>query len=269
MLTPNVGGMLRMESLAKRQLADYDRHEPGTLFADGTLRMTVEDAYALQNEVARLRQERGELLAGFKIGCISPLIQSQLGLGRPAFGHVYHSELRRSGVVLQSRNFDGLAIEGEFAVRLAEDIPNAEWLRRHPKRAIAAAFAVIELHNYVFRGSTPSAAELVGNNAMHAGVVLPLHEPEVHDPEVLLDERISVDRNSEVLGTATGRALQDGPFGSVVRLAEHLSHFGCQLRRGQIVLTGSPLPLYRVAGGDHIAVTSERGGAIMAIVSWT
>jgi len=256
-----------MEALARRQLADYDRHEPGTLFTDGTVSMSVEDAYALQNEVARLRQERGELIAGYKIGCISPPVQSQLGLDRPVFGRVYDTELRRSGVVLDSRSFDGLAIEGEFAVRLAEDIPDAGWLRAHPKRAIAAAFAVIELHNYVFRGPTPSARELVANNALHAGAVLPLHETEVHDPVLLLDQRIVVSRNAEVLGTATGRSLPDGPFGSVVWLAEQLSHFGIRLQRGQIVLTGSPLPLYRVAAGDHIAVASSNVGAIVAIVS--
>lgn len=45
-----------IQALAKRQLADYDRHQPGTLFADGSATMTVEEAYALQNEVARLRQ---------------------------------------------------------------------------------------------------------------------------------------------------------------------------------------------------------------------
>lgn len=256
-----------LEALAKRQLADYDRHQPGSLFADGAVTMTVEEAYALQNEVARLRQDRGELVAGYKIGCVSKSVQSQVGLDRPVFGHVFETELRHSGVVLDSREFDGLAIEGELAVRLAEDIPDAEWVRTHPERVIAAAFAVIELHNYVFRNSILTAQELIGMNAMHAGVVLPFHEPEVHDPEVLLEEPISVCRNSEVLGTATGRALQGGPFGSVLWLAEHLSHFGRHLRRGQIVLTGSPLPLYRVAGGDHIAVISKSAATVTAVIS--
>jgi len=151
-------------------------------------------------------------------------------------------------------------------VRLAEDIPDAEWLRTHPKQAISAAFAVIELHNYVFRGSSPTAPELIGNNALHAGVVLPPREPVVRDPEVLLHEAISVSRNSRILGTAAGSALPQGPFASIVWLAEHLTRFGGHLRRGQIVLTGSPLPLYRVAAGDHIAVISNTVEPITAMV---
>jgi 2-keto-4-pentenoate hydratase len=257
----------RIQALAKRQLADYDRHQPGALFAGGTVTITVEEAYALQHEVARLRQERGERIAGYKIGCASKLVQSQLGLNRPVFGHVFDTELRRSGAVLDSREFDGLAMEGEFAVRVAADIPDAAWLRTHPKQAISAAFAVIELHNYVFRDATPTAQELVGNNAMHAGVILPLHEPQVYDPEILLDEAISVCKNSDVLGAARGRDLENGPFGSIVWLAEHLSRFGRHLRRGQIVLTGSPLPLYPVAPGDRIAVLSKTADAITAFIS--
>lgn len=259
--------MVGIEALARQQLAGYDKRQPGAVFAGGSVAITVQEAYAVQNEVARLRQERGELVAGYKVGCISRTVQAQLGLDRPVFGHVYSAELHRSGVVLDSRQFDGLAIEGEFAVRLAEDIPDAEWLRTHPKRAIAAAFAVIELHNYGFQNPIHSAQELIGNNAMHAGVVLPLQESPIRDPNTLLDESISVCKNAEVLGTSTGRALQNGPYGSVVLLAEHLSHFGCHLRRGQIVLTGSPLPLYRVVHGDYIEVICKRGGVITATVS--
>jgi hypothetical protein len=59
---------------------------PGTLFAgfeNDHAAMTIEDAYRLQMEVARLREQRGEPIAGYKIGCISPTMQAQLGLDRP------------------------------------------------------------------------------------------------------------------------------------------------------------------------------------------
>lgn len=254
-------------ALAKRQLADYDRHEVGAVFGHDATTTTIEEAYALQLEVSRLRQARGERVAGYKVGCVSQTVQAQLGLDRPVFGHVCETELRRSGVVLDSREFDGLAVEGELAVRLAEDIPDAEWLRAHPGRAIGAAFAVVELHNYG-RQIAISAQELIGNNAMHAGVVLPIDEPSIHDPDALLDEPILVCKNGELLGTSTGRALQNRPFGSLVRLAEHLSRFGKRLGRDQIILTGSPLPVYRVTRDERFEVICRRlGGVIAATVS--
>lgn len=256
-----------VHELAREQLASYDRHRPGAIFANNAMTMTIDQAYELQMEVARLRQERGEPLAGYKVGCISPAMQAQLGIGRPVFGHVYATELHCSGVMLDPDRFDGLAIEGEFAVRLATDIPDAAWLRAHPREAIASAFAVIELHNFVFRNSPHTASALIGNNAIHAGVVLPLREAALDSPDELLDAAIVVSKNGSELGTATGRALPEGPYASLVQLADHLARSGRSLRRGQIILTGSPLPLYPVADGDSVEVLSNRSEPITATVS--
>lgn len=256
-----------IEQLAKRQLSDYDRHRPGGLFAGYSIPMTVDDAYALQMAVARLRVRRGEPVAGYKVGCISPVMQAQLGLDRPVFGLVFETEIHSSGVVLNPDDFDGLAIEGEFAVRIARDIPDANWLRSHPDEAISSGFAVIELHNYVFRNTPHNAQELIGNNAIHAGLVLPPSELPLSHPSALLDASIQVSRNGATLGAADGRALPEGPFGSVVRLAKHLAGFGRFLLCGQIVLTGSPLPLYRVTGGERIEVSCDTSGTVVASIS--
>lgn len=256
-----------IERLAKRQLDDYDRHQPGRLFADFPIPMTVEDAYALQIAVACLRVQRGEPVAGYKVGCISPVTQRQLGLDRPAFGFIFETEIRSSGVVLNPAEFDGLAIEGELAVRIARDIPDVDWLKRHPAEALSSGFAVIELHNYVFRNTPRTAQELIGNNAIHAGVVMPKAEPPLSNHLALLDASIQISINGNNLGTVDGRALPEGPFGSVVRLAEHLAGIGRFLQRGQIVLTGSPLPLYRVTLGERIEVRCDRSGTVTAFVS--
>jgi 2-keto-4-pentenoate hydratase len=256
-----------MEQLARRQLSDYDRHQPGGLFAGDSIPMTICDAYALQMAVARLRVQRGEPVAGYKVGCISPVMQAQLGLDRPVFGFVFENEIHSSGVVLNPGDFDGLAIEGEFAVRITRDIPDSDWLQSHPQEAISSGFAVIELHNYVFRNTPHNAQELIGNNAIHAGVVLPPSEPPLSHPWELLDASIQVSRNAATLGAADGRALPEGPFGSVVRLARHLAEFGRHLQRGQIVLTGSPLPLYRVAGGDRIEVSCDISETVVGLIS--
>lgn len=174
-----------IEQLAWRQLADYDRHDPGRLFEGYFIPMTVDGAYALQMAVARLREQRGEPVAGYKVGCTSQTLQAQLGLDRPVFGCVFATETHSSGAILDPGRFNGLAIEGEFAVRIARDIPDADLLQTHPHEAISSGFAVIELHNYVFRNTPHNAQELIGNNALHAGIVLPASEPLLSDPSVL------------------------------------------------------------------------------------
>ena len=57
-------------------------------------------------------------VVGFKVGCTSAAIRTQLGLKESVHGYLWDSEQHQSGCVLSSRKFYGIAIEGELAVRL-------------------------------------------------------------------------------------------------------------------------------------------------------
>jgi len=251
--------------LALKQLADYDAHDPGRAFDGHPPVESNADAYALQMEVAKLRISRGEQLAGYKIGCVSEVIKKQLGIDRALFGHVWCSELHLSEAELDPTMFANLAIEGEFAVRLAADIPNPQWLQTHKRKALAAIFPVIELHNYVLR-STHTALELIANNGIHAGAVLPPDENGLTDPDLLLDEPVSIYKNGENVGECLGDAIPGGPYGSLCQLAVDLAQHGIHLKKGQVILTGTPLPLYRVEGGDRIQVRTRNFGTVSARV---
>ncbi len=150
-----------VRALAARQLADYRAGTPGTFFADPEQPpLGLDDAYRVQAEVAALRAP-AERVVGYKVGCTGPGTRAQFGLDGPIRGLLYDTELHPSGSELSSSAYAELAIEGELAVRLGDD------------GRIATVFPVIELHNYVFRGQPPTLAELVANNGIHAGVVLP------------------------------------------------------------------------------------------------
>ena len=52
-----------LHELAQRMLADYDVRTPGRSFVE-PLDLTTPQAYALQAEIARLRERRGEKVVG-------------------------------------------------------------------------------------------------------------------------------------------------------------------------------------------------------------
>jgi len=246
-----------LKNIALHQLADYDAHRPGTIFGEPGFSLTLAEAYQVQMLAAGLRESRGESVCGYKVGCVSEAVQKQLGIREPVFGHLFAGEAHRSGVSLDAGSFDGPAIEGEFAFRLAEDFRD--------ERSIGGAFAVIELHNYVLRAPAGGrAAEVVANNALHAGLVLPTEEA---PGDSLVSESISVMRNGSVLGTANGAAIPGGPLASLAWLAVRLKDFGKKLRQDHIVLTGSPLPLYAVSPGDQVAVACGRLPTVTMLVS--
>jgi 2-keto-4-pentenoate hydratase len=238
-----------MEELAVRMLLDYDAHRPGTLFADPAFEITLDQAYDLQFAVVRLRQMRGEVLAGYKIGCVSRSVQEQLGTDRPVFGHVWAGEVHLSGSELRLDSFASLAIEGEVAVSLGPD-----------GRTIVGVFPVIELHNRVFR-RPPSAVELVANNAIHAGIVKPR---ESTPPSLADDLTISVFRDGVLLGSAPGAVFPGGFSEAVDHVARHLDRRGLRLLPSQVVLTGTPLPLFDVLPSQRIRVVASNGQEVAA-----
>ena len=246
---------------AIHQLSDYDQRRPGTLFRYSGPLIGVNDAYRVQIETARLRRDRGEAVVGYKIGCVSPTIQRQLGVEHPVFGHLFDSEIWSSPAVLPGDGFCELAIEGEFALTIAQDIPDPERIRDAPQRFVRNVFPVIELHNFLFRGVERTAAEVIVNNAFHAGIVTPPSRTSLGDCGEL-EIRVSINGRERGCGTVD-------PLETLYELASRLFSFGIVLSEGDVVLAGSPLPLYPVDIGDSICVewpgsvnvTAEYGGA--------
>jgi 2-keto-4-pentenoate hydratase len=249
-----------IQQAAERILADYDAGRANQIFAErGTDWLSLEEAYLVQRTVAELRRQRGENCVGYKIGCISPTIQAQFGLGEPVSGYLWMGEMLPSGSHLrvgpsatEGRRFVNLAIEGEIAIRLACPVESSM-----PFAALAQCverwFPVIELHNYVFRGPSATSQELVAGNAMHAGFLVPLPTPGQSAP--FSDQaEIRIEINRELVEAKLTSEVPGGPLGSVRWLASSLGLRTEMLRAGDILLTGSPGRLVRVSAFSHIVV---------------
>src|ERR1700722_7170222 len=96
-----------LQELAQRMLADYDARTPGQ-FCCEPVDLTTAHAYALQAEIARLREQRGEKVIGYKVGCTSRPIQAQLGVKEPIFGRLWGTEWHPSGTHLSSARYANL-----------------------------------------------------------------------------------------------------------------------------------------------------------------
>lgn len=249
--------------LARRMLADFDARTPGRMFAE-PLELTAIDAYALQAEIAGLREQRGEPVIGYKVGCTSAAMQRQLGVGEPIFARVFGTGCFPSGVELSHRGFANLAVEAELAVRLDRDV-TAQLAGRHElESAIESVFPVVELHHYVLSGARPSLAELVAGGGMHAGFVLP--DPEISAPPLADIESLSLWIDGRRMGAAGGADLSSTVFQSLSWLARKLAEAGLTLARGQIVLTGSLLNLYPVGPGSTVVAAAAPAGRSSASV---
>ncbi len=245
-----------VQELARRMLADHDARTPSRCFAE-PLDLTTTQAYALQSQIARLREERGEHVIGYKVGCTSAAIQQQLGIWEPIFGRLFDTGCHAAGVRLSCGDYANLAVEGEFAVRLARDLPGSPLSDEQYREAIQDIFPVIELHHFVLQSDRPSGQELIASNGMHAGFVFAETERRVM-PGGKLGLTLCI-KGASGGGNATS-STKSRPIESLRWLAGRLAEQGLHLSEGQIVLTGSPMPLFPVAPGSHVIVDATSLG---------
>ena len=146
-----------IKTLADKMLKDYDEVNPGTIFAK-KFDLKVSDAWRLQTAVAKIRENRGEKIIGYKIGCVSEITQKNLGLTHPAWGRLWLNEQHNDGATLHKKDFANVAIEAEFAVFIDSNIDPGKTSIKNILGSIASVHPVIEIHNFVMRGKHPNGS---------------------------------------------------------------------------------------------------------------
>ena len=245
----------KIKQLAKRQLKDYRNKKPGTLFSDPTLNLTIEQAYALQDSVTKLRVTEGEKITGYKVGCVGPGTTKQFGMKGPIRGTLFLNEVHKSGSKLNKSAFCNLAIEGEMAFKI------------NNKCEVDIIFPVIELHNFIFRGHKKTLPELIGNNGINAGIVIPNIDQKA--PEQIYNPKntLSLIINNQTVGISNLWPNKGDPNTTLDWINENLSKYGLSLKPGQIILAGTTLGLYPVKVGDSIAVLENNKVRVQCSIS--
>ena len=234
-----------LRSMAARQWRDYQWGTPGTMFADPEISLTLDEAYKIQMEFAGPRCAAGDAVAGYKVGCIGSGVVEQFGMSGPIHARLFRSEIHSSSETLRDRAYANPAIEGEMALRIGID------------GGIAAAFPVIELHQFVFRAPRKTLAELVANNGINAGAVVPDHLKAASLEDWANARTLSISVNGASVETGALWAMAGGAPEALEWLRGDLRRFGDAFKPGDLVLAGTPLGLHPVQGGDHVVVSID------------
>jgi 2-keto-4-pentenoate hydratase len=252
---------VELKNYARQMLDDYDAKTPGKIFKD-RIRLSSRNAYRIQSAVTDLRKKRGEEVIGFKIGCIAKATQEKMGLTQPAWGNLWKNELHSDGVVLKKTNFFNPAMEAEFGIILNRDIQPELVNFEYILSSIETIHPVIEIHNLIFYGNPPLGAELLANNAIHAGVVI--GEPtkgqiksKVTDLKLIFDQ--------EVVDIWQDKRWPYDILSKVQWLVKEQQKLGNIVKKGNLILTGAygfPIPINEK---ELIKASSSGFGNVSAI----
>ena len=249
-----------IEKFSNKILEDYDNNNPGSIFKV-TERISNVDALLIQSNVAKLRLSRGEEIIGYKIGCISKDTQKKMGFNQPACGYLWKSELHNSDVKLDKKDFTNPAMEAEFGVLLNRDINPELASFEYILESIDSIYPLIEIHNLIFYGDEPHGAELLANNAIHAGVILgPKNKVPIN--KIKTDLKLIYDQ--EIIDTWNDKSWPSDILSQVQWLIKEKGKNNNILRKGNLILTGAygfPVPINEK---KIIEVTSSAFGGVKA-----
>ena len=231
-----------LDFYSKKILEDYYNKTPSLIFRN-KLKISNEDAFIIQSRVADLRLKRGEEIIGYKIGCILKNTQKKMGFTHPASGFLWKNELHQSGVELNKKDYSNPAMEAEFGVTLNRDI-NPELVSfDYILESVQSIYPLIEIHNLVFNGDAPNGAELLANNAIHAGVILGL-ENKVPNSNVITDLKLIYD--NKVVDKWIDKKWPFDMLNEIEWLVKDKAKTNNILKKNDLILTGAygfPVPI--------------------------
>ncbi|GAA3716269.1 2-keto-4-pentenoate hydratase [Salinicoccus jeotgali] len=217
----------------------YATNEPLEL---GTLEIeSREEAYSIQDEVLKMKEENGEILMGYKISLTSQETRDLFGSETPLYGAMTDVTVRR-GISLKDYNIPLLEMELVFLID--EEIFPSDSAEEIMKKCRVAPGAEVPDGRYKDWFPNTSLTEIIADGAVNGAVIY--GAPARYGYGDLDDIKGVLRRDGEILKEGYSTEVFGHPAKSVKWLAESLAGRGKKLVPGMFVSSGTfnlPVPL--------------------------
>lgn len=242
--------MTNSEQAAQQILNNWQRHDVLACLDDTCRPANIEQGYAVQQALAKLRNEP---VVGWKIAATSAAGQAHINVAQPLAGRLYQSIVHRDGERVSFAHNRMQVAEAEIVLTLGAELPvrKQPYTQSEVASAVSTVSAGLELPDSRFSDFTAvGEASLAADHACASRFVLGevSHTPPIN--ETLLASlarhptRLLV--NDEVVTSGVGSDALGGPLAALTWLANQLGTIGTGLLAGQFVttgVTGKPSPV--------------------------
>lgn len=237
-------------------------------FTEREADIRIEDAYHISLHMVERRVAAGDKIVGKKIGVTSKAVQEMLNVHQPDFGFITRQMWfeNAEAISISENKLIQPRAEGEIAFRLKKDLVGPGVTEQDvldATESVMPCFEIVDsrIHNWQIK-----IQDTVADNAS-CGVFV-LGEDEVDPRKVdLPNAQMKVYKNGKLISEGLGSAVQGNPLTAVAWLANTLGEFGIPFKAGEIILSGSLVPLEPVGPGD--VMTLEIEGMGTAAVSFS
>ena len=229
--------------------------------------ITIEDGYRISRRMLDRRLADGEKIIGKKIGVTSKPVQRMLDVHQPDFGWLTTPMAYEDGAEMPvSRELIQPRAEGEIAFVLSRDLRGPGITEKDVLAATDHVMACFEVVDSRIADWKIRIQDTVSDNAS-SGLFVTGREkalPSQVDFELC---GMVVEKNDEIISTGAGAAALGSPLTCVAWLANTFGALGVPLLAGEVILSGSLVPLEPVKAGDRMRV--RIGGIGSASVVFT
>jgi len=215
---------------------------------DATL--TIDDAYAISLGILERRKADGERVVGKKIGVTSKAVQDMLGVHQPDFGFLTDRMwIQDETIDIAATGLIQPRAEAEIAFILRDGLKGPGVTAEQVIAATESIAPCFEIVDSRIADWKIGIVDTVADNASCGVFVIgeARADPRAHDLPAL---HVTVTKNGEPLSEGYGSAVQGSPAEAVAWLANTLGAHGVTLDAGDVILSGSLVPLAPAVAGD-------------------
>ncbi|WP_431483655.1 fumarylacetoacetate hydrolase family protein [Pseudomonas solani] len=224
--------------------------------------ITLEDAYRVSLYAMERRVAAGDVVVGKKIGVTSVAVQRMLDVHQPDFGFITRDMAFEDGaqISLSANRLIQPRAEGEIAFRLKHDLQGPGVTEQDVLEATAYVMPCFEIVDSRIHDWKIRIQDTVADNASCGVFVLGREQVDPRELD-LPNLRMQVFKNGTRISEGLGSAVQGNPLTAVAWLANTLGALGIPFKAGEIILSGSLVPLEPARAGDDFSLTIDGLGS--------
>jgi 2-oxopent-4-enoate/cis-2-oxohex-4-enoate hydratase len=216
--------------------------------------ITIDDAYHISMHLVNRRLDAGEKIIGKKIGATSKAVQQMLNMNQPDFGYLTDKMVYSNGAEMPiSEQLIQPRAEGEIAFILKKDLTGPGVTNIDVLLATECVVPCFEVVDSRIQDWRVKVQDTVADNAS-CGLLVLGDNPVSPKGLDLYSCGMVVEKNGQIVSTGAGAAALGSPLTSVAWLANAMGQYGITLKAGEIILSGSLVPLEPVEAGDTMRV---------------
>ena len=223
--------------------------------------MDWDDAYAIQEEIQRRKEARGNKTVGLKCGLTSFAKMKQMGVETPVFGFVSDYMARPDGGEIKTSELIHPKVEAEICIVTRAPLKGPGCHVGAVMAATEFVLPAVEIIDSRYRDFKFDLKSVIADNTSASRFVVggrarALDELDLRTLGVVLE------KNGEVVTMAAGAAVLGHPLAAVAMLANHLGEREQAIPAGTFIMTGGVTEAIAVAAGDNVSVRFQDLGTV-------